>query len=60
MDPRFDGVLRQWLPEANRAMELEIEAVNADLPLATRAARQPGQEGCPEDPGGGKESGQDL
>ena len=60
MDPRFDGLLRQWLPEANRAMELEIEAVNADLPLAARAARQPGQEGCPEDPGAGTESGQEL
>jgi predicted N-acyltransferase len=32
-DPRFDGLLRQWLPEANRELEAEIVAINAELPL---------------------------
>ena len=32
-DPRFDTILRRWLPEANSHMALEIEAVNAELPF---------------------------
>jgi hypothetical protein len=32
-DPRFEGILSDWLPGANRQMLEEIEAVNADLPF---------------------------
>ncbi|MCS5693854.1 GNAT family N-acetyltransferase [Cyanobium sp. FGCU-6] len=59
-DPRFDDLLRQWLPEANRAMEQEIEAVNAELPFAATGLRQPGQAGSVVDPGLEAESGQCL
>ena len=31
--PRFDGILRQWLPGANRQLLAEIEADNAELPF---------------------------
>ena len=33
IDPEFDSILRQWLPEANRQMLAEIEAVNDELPF---------------------------
>jgi predicted N-acyltransferase len=33
LDPRLDGLLRQWLPEANERQLREIEAINADLPF---------------------------
>jgi predicted N-acyltransferase len=32
-DPRFDALLRQWLPGANRHMLAEIAALNAELPF---------------------------
>jgi predicted N-acyltransferase len=32
-DAEFDTILRRWLPEANRQVCLEIEAVNAELPF---------------------------
>ncbi|MFQ6539894.1 MULTISPECIES: GNAT family N-acetyltransferase [Aphanothece] len=32
-DPRFDTILRNWLPGANAAMAREIEAINAELPF---------------------------
>ncbi|MFM7311600.1 MAG: GNAT family N-acetyltransferase [Cyanobium sp.] len=32
-DPRFEAILRDWLPGANRQMLAEIEAVNAELPF---------------------------
>jgi predicted N-acyltransferase len=32
-DPRFDAILRDWLPGANAAMAREIEAINAELPF---------------------------
>ncbi len=38
-DPRFDALLRQWLPRANALMAEEIEAVNADLPFTTPPPR---------------------
>ena len=33
LDPQFDGILRDWLPGANRQMLGEIEAINADVPF---------------------------
>ncbi|CAK6689863.1 GNAT family N-acetyltransferase [Synechococcus sp. CBW1107] len=33
-DPRFDTMLRQWLPRANALMREEIEAINAELPFS--------------------------
>jgi predicted N-acyltransferase len=33
-DPRFDAMLRQWLPRANALMGEEIEAINAELPFS--------------------------
>ena len=59
-DPRFDALLRQWLPEANRAMEQEIEAVNAELPFAATVPAQPGQAASELDPGVEAASGQRL
>lgn len=35
-DPRFDRLLRGWLPEANVQQLEEIEAVNAELPFSRR------------------------
>jgi len=32
-DPRFDAILRQWLPQANRELLAELEAINAELPF---------------------------
>jgi hypothetical protein len=32
-DPRFDRLLRQWLPQANAQQLEEIEAINAELPF---------------------------
>ncbi|MFM7652747.1 MAG: GNAT family N-acetyltransferase [Vulcanococcus sp.] len=32
-DPRFDGLVRRWLPQANEQMLEEIEAINAELPF---------------------------
>jgi predicted N-acyltransferase len=32
-DPRFDAILRDWLPGANREMHREIAAMNAELPF---------------------------
>jgi predicted N-acyltransferase len=32
-DPRFDRLLRQWLPQANDQQLEEIEAINAELPF---------------------------
>ncbi|KEF40915.1 MAG: hypothetical protein ER33_14500 [Cyanobium sp. CACIAM 14] len=32
-DPRFDAILRDWLPGANREMLREIAAMNAELPF---------------------------
>jgi predicted N-acyltransferase len=32
-DPRFDAILRDWLPRANAEMAREIEAINAELPF---------------------------
>lgn len=32
-DPRFDSLVRRWLPEANAQMSEEIEAINAELPF---------------------------
>ncbi|MEO1003971.1 MAG: GNAT family N-acetyltransferase [Cyanobacteria bacterium J06638_7] len=32
-DPRFDAILRDWLPGANAAMVREIAAINAELPF---------------------------
>lgn len=40
-DPRFAGILQEWLPGANREMLAEIEAINADLPFS--AAYDPPQ-----------------
>jgi len=34
-DPRFDRLLRQWLPQANAQQLEEIEAINAELPFTT-------------------------
>jgi predicted N-acyltransferase len=36
--PRFDGIVRSWLPDANAAQLEEIEAINAELPF-TAAVR---------------------
>ncbi len=33
-DPRFDALLRDWLPRANQRMLEEIAAVNAELPFS--------------------------
>jgi len=33
IDPRFDAILRDWLPGANGEMAREIEAINAELPF---------------------------
>jgi len=33
IDPRFTAILANWLPEANRAMEQEMAAENAELPF---------------------------
>ena len=33
-DPRFNSVVRDWLPQANAALQDEIEAANADLPFS--------------------------
>ncbi|MEB3271204.1 MAG: GNAT family N-acetyltransferase [Synechococcus sp.] len=33
IDPRFDRILSDWLPAANRQMQAEIEAINAELPF---------------------------
>lgn len=32
-DPRFDSLVRRWLPQANAQMLEEIEATNAELPF---------------------------
>ena len=32
-DRRFDAILRQWLPQANRELEGELAAINAELPF---------------------------
>ncbi|MFO8239086.1 MAG: GNAT family N-acetyltransferase [Prochlorococcaceae cyanobacterium] len=32
-DPRFEAILRDWLPGANAEMVREIEAINAELPF---------------------------
>ena len=37
--PRFDAIVRDWLPGANRQMLDEIDAINAELPF--RAAYDP-------------------
>ena len=29
----MDGLIRQWLPQANGLMAEEIEAINAELPF---------------------------
>ena len=31
--PRFDAIVRRWLPEANAQQLEEIEAINAELPF---------------------------
>jgi len=31
--PRFDAIVRRWLPEANAQQLAEIDAINADLPF---------------------------
>jgi predicted N-acyltransferase len=36
--PRFDAIVRRWLPEANAEQLDEIEAINAELPFKARAA----------------------
>ena len=38
-DPRFDSLVRRWLPQANAQMLEEIEAINAELPF--RGGRPP-------------------
>jgi len=35
-DPRFEGLLRSWLPAANAQLLDELEAVNAELPFSRR------------------------
>lgn len=32
-DPRFDALVRRWLPQANAEMLEEVEAINAELPF---------------------------
>ena len=32
-DPRFDAILREWLPGANQEMHQAIAAMNAELPF---------------------------
>jgi predicted N-acyltransferase len=34
--PRFDAIVRRWLPEANAQQLEEIEAINAELPFTAR------------------------
>jgi len=34
--PRFDGIVRRWLPEANAQQLEEIAAINAELPFTAR------------------------
>ena len=34
-DPRFDAILREWLPAANQQMHEQIAAMNAELPFNT-------------------------
>ena len=34
--PRFDGIVRRWLPEANAEQLEQIEAINAELPFTAR------------------------
>ena len=36
--PRFEAIVRRWLPEANAEQLQEIEAINAELPFKSRAA----------------------
>jgi len=51
-DPRFDSLLRGWLPPANAQLLEEIEAENAELPFSRRdlplAAPQGALDGQPE------------
>ena len=35
--PRFEAIVRRWLPEANAEQLEEIEAINAELPFKARA-----------------------
>ncbi|MEB3333866.1 MAG: GNAT family N-acetyltransferase [Cyanobacteriota bacterium] len=35
-EPRFEAILQDWLPQANRQMVAEIKAVNADLPFKAK------------------------
>jgi predicted N-acyltransferase len=37
--PRFDAIVRRWLPEANAQQLEEIEAINAELPFTARPPR---------------------
>ena len=46
-DPRFDRLLRQWLPQANAQQLEEIEAINAELPFTA----PPPPLGSPLEPG---------
>ena len=34
--PRFEGIVRRWLPEANAQQLEEIEAINAELPFTAK------------------------
>jgi predicted N-acyltransferase len=34
--PRFDAIVRRWLPEANAEQLQEIEAINAELPFTAK------------------------
>jgi uncharacterized protein len=34
--PRFDAIVRRWLPEANTEQLQEIEAINAELPFTAK------------------------
>jgi len=34
--PRFDGIVRRWLPEANAEQLEQIEAINAELPFTAK------------------------
>jgi predicted N-acyltransferase len=36
--PRFEAIVRRWLPEANAEQLEQIEAINAELPFKARAA----------------------
>ena len=35
--PRFDAIVRRWLPEANTEQLQEIEAINAELPFTAKS-----------------------